>query len=201
MRKKSNKKQEILKTSRKLIREMGYEAFRLDDLLETLQLSKGGFYHHFKSIDSLLSALITEDFQREIKLINTICKNDNSKEAILELLSLGPTLKNKGILKHLKSQKDRLLYLNLMDASWYSPFKHELTSLLNKGLQNNSFPNIKPNVVAELFEAINRQSNRCEILGLWDISLKSNYTAMALDLLSTTLGMEKDFLKLKKIEV
>lgn len=48
---------EILDIARKLFFARGYEATSIDDILTEAQLSKGAFYHHFRSKEDLLEAL------------------------------------------------------------------------------------------------------------------------------------------------
>ena len=57
MRKGDEKRQELLNASEKLFCQRGYEATSVQDILNELHLSKGGFYHHFASKEEVLRAL------------------------------------------------------------------------------------------------------------------------------------------------
>lgn len=57
MRKGEEKRQELLNTAERLFCQHGYEATSVQDILDAMKLSKGGFYHHFASKEELLTAL------------------------------------------------------------------------------------------------------------------------------------------------
>lgn len=57
MRKDDNKRHEILCTAEKLFCTKGYEATSVQDILDVLHASKGGFYHHFASKEEVLKIL------------------------------------------------------------------------------------------------------------------------------------------------
>lgn len=192
------KKQLIKDSARVLILKHSYEQFRLDDLLNDLNISKGGFYHYFKSVNQLLLELITEDFEQDILLIKQFNRDNSPKEALIQIFqSLSSKYQSDlGILSSLHSHKNLTLYLQLMEQAWYQPFKLELSSLINKGKQDGSFPPINTLVICELFEAINKHANQCELLSLWDDETASQYTQTALLFLAQELNMQQEIKEL-----
>ena len=50
----SVRKQELLEIAYRLFLQKGYEETSVKDILDALQMSKGGFYHHFGSKEELL---------------------------------------------------------------------------------------------------------------------------------------------------
>lgn len=64
MRKGDEKRQELLDTAEKLFCQKGYEATSVQDILDALHLSKGGFYHHFASKEEVLRALCVRHAER-----------------------------------------------------------------------------------------------------------------------------------------
>ena len=60
MRKGDLRKQEILQTAEKLFCRNGYEQTSVQDILDELHASKGSFYHHFLSKESLLEAMFVK---------------------------------------------------------------------------------------------------------------------------------------------
>ncbi len=60
MKKGEKRRRQILETAETLFYEQGYETTSLEQLLSRLQLSKGGFYHHFESKEALLLAICEE---------------------------------------------------------------------------------------------------------------------------------------------
>lgn len=64
MRKGDEKRQELLDTAERLFCQKGYEATSVQDILDALHLSKGGFYHHFASKEEVLRALCLRHAER-----------------------------------------------------------------------------------------------------------------------------------------
>ena len=59
MRKGEEKRQEILRAAETLFYQKGYDETSVQDILDVLHTSKGSFYHHFESKDSVLETLCT----------------------------------------------------------------------------------------------------------------------------------------------
>lgn len=57
MKKGEERKEEILATARRLFYQRGYEKTSVQDILDEMHLSKGGFYHYFESKLQLLEEL------------------------------------------------------------------------------------------------------------------------------------------------
>ncbi len=57
MKKGDERRSKILETAEKLFYSKGYEETSIQDILDEMKLSKGGFYHHFESKLQLLEAL------------------------------------------------------------------------------------------------------------------------------------------------
>lgn len=63
MKKGDERRSRILETAAKLFYRKGYEATSIQDILDDLKMSKGGFYHHFESKLQLLDALCQGQMQ------------------------------------------------------------------------------------------------------------------------------------------
>lgn len=57
MKKGDLKRSSILETAERLFFEKGYEQTSIQDILDALSMSKGGFYHHFASKEAILSEI------------------------------------------------------------------------------------------------------------------------------------------------
>ncbi len=57
MRKGDQRRADILRIAEELFYAQGYETTTIQDILDILHLSKGGFYHHFESKEQLLEAI------------------------------------------------------------------------------------------------------------------------------------------------
>ena len=64
MRKGESKRQEMLNAAEQLFLSKGYEATSVQDILDALHASKGGFYHHFASKEDVLRVLCSQHAER-----------------------------------------------------------------------------------------------------------------------------------------
>jgi AcrR family transcriptional regulator len=63
------RRNEILDAAQRLIYTKGYEQMTIQDILDTLQISKGAFYHYFDSKQALLEALVERIGEEAIRLL------------------------------------------------------------------------------------------------------------------------------------
>lgn len=73
----SNKRKEIINAAIGMIMKVGYKKFSLNQLLKTLEMSKGAFFHYFKSKEELLDSVITYASQGIIEKIRLIGKDQD----------------------------------------------------------------------------------------------------------------------------
>lgn len=76
-----NKKKELLALAEKLFLEKGYEQTSIDDILKESGISKGGFYHYFKSKDEILSESISSIIEESVKYLHPVV-NDEKLNAL-----------------------------------------------------------------------------------------------------------------------
>ncbi|MGI6174217.1 MAG: TetR/AcrR family transcriptional regulator [Christensenellales bacterium] len=60
MRKGDLRKQQIMATAEKMFLQLGFERCAVQDIIDALRISKGGFYHHFETKYALLEAICRE---------------------------------------------------------------------------------------------------------------------------------------------
>ncbi len=65
----------IVDASIKLFIEKGYEQTTIQDILDTLNLSKGGLYHHFKSKEEILEAVKQKRAQYATDMLRDLIEN------------------------------------------------------------------------------------------------------------------------------
>lgn len=70
MKKGDLRKQEILKTAETLFCKNGYEKTSVQDILDILHASKGSFYHHFISKESLLEAMFEKRAEQALNAVS-----------------------------------------------------------------------------------------------------------------------------------
>ncbi len=66
------RRNEILDSAQKLIYSKGYEAMTIQDILDDLNISKGAFYHYFRSKHALLEGLTARSIENASALVNPI---------------------------------------------------------------------------------------------------------------------------------
>lgn len=89
MKKGDDRRRKILETAQRLFYERGYEQTSVQDILDEMELSKGGFYHHFESKIQLLEAICVkraEDTQE--KMQEVIAAQSGAVERLNALLSM-----------------------------------------------------------------------------------------------------------------
>ena len=83
------RRQQILTEAEKLFCQKGYEETSVQDLLDQLKLSKGGFYHHFESKQELLEELCRQGEERAVEKAKAAIEKsgDNFSAALEGILS------------------------------------------------------------------------------------------------------------------
>ena len=95
MKKGDDQRQRIIEAAARLFDQRGYERTSVQDILNELNLSKGGFYHHFDAKLSLLTAICdqrTAQAQRAMVDAVTACRGNALQK--LNLLFAGAGLLN-----------------------------------------------------------------------------------------------------------
>ncbi len=80
-----DRRNEILDSAQKLIYSKGYEAMTIQDILDDLNISKGAFYHYFRSKHALLEGLTSRSIENASAMVNPIL--DDTSLGSLEKLT------------------------------------------------------------------------------------------------------------------
>lgn len=81
--------EKILETSARLFIEQGYEQTSIQDIQDALHLSRGGLYHHFKSKEEILEAVMQKRSQYIANMLHDVIQNtkaENAKERLKKIL-------------------------------------------------------------------------------------------------------------------
>lgn len=89
MRKGDEKRQEMLTVAERLFCLKGYEATSVQDILNVLHVSKGGFYHHFVSKEALLYTLFYQRAAKALQRTEELLANETDIMRRLNLLMYG----------------------------------------------------------------------------------------------------------------
>ena len=73
--------EKIVVTAARLFVEKGYEQTSVQDILDATGLSKGGLYHHFKSKEQILDAVMQRRIQYVNKRFQELIRNTPGKNA------------------------------------------------------------------------------------------------------------------------
>ena len=89
MKKGDIKKQEILNTAELLFCRKGYEQTSIQDILDCLHTSKGSFYHHYVSKESVLEGICLKRAEQIYKTVSDLLNPDEDVISNLNLLLSG----------------------------------------------------------------------------------------------------------------
>lgn len=81
--------EQILLVSTELFREKGYEKTSIQDIISALGMSKGAIYHHFKSKEEILFAVMEQQFSYAEQMLNELIHKTqaaNAKEKLVKIL-------------------------------------------------------------------------------------------------------------------
>jgi len=125
------KRKEILGAAQRLIYTKGYEQMSIQDLLNELKISKGAFYHYFKSKNDLLEALIDQITEEAEPIIAPIA-NDPNLPALEKLHRFFDTAA--------RWKTARKEYLLLLMEGWYV----DENALMREKAQNRMIEHFSP---------------------------------------------------------
>ncbi len=84
-----NLREKILKSSRKILLESGYDSLNMRDQAQRCGIAVGTLYNYFPSKEMLAASVILEDWQKELHTMQTGCEEAGSMRAGLEILYRG----------------------------------------------------------------------------------------------------------------
>lgn len=99
-------RQALLDTAMELFCERGYDSTSIHAVIEKVGVSKGAFYHYFKSKGDILQAVVQQYIEKEIHITHEIAANNhlNAIEKVSELINT--VLGHKTL--NLKERQERL---------------------------------------------------------------------------------------------
>lgn len=132
---------EILDAAQALFNQKGYNETSVESIIQSLNLSKGAFYHHFKSKAAVLDALVERMMNQLVEVYQLIINDKN----------LAPLEKLKQFFRG--QAKTHLVDPGLMEAV-HVPENRELQEKLNIGAINKIAP-----MLAEIIEQGNESGD------------------------------------------
>lgn len=148
-------KEKIIHASIKLFLEKGYEQTSVQDILDEIPLSKGGLYHHFKSKEEILEAVMQKRVQYVCDAFHEIIQNTHAENAreklrkiLFQLLTDSQTLQYDSILAN--EAKNPHFIVNGLESC----IKQDapiIRRLIEDGVQDGSLQTSQPECCAEVF--------------------------------------------------
>ncbi|WP_106767078.1 TetR/AcrR family transcriptional regulator [Paenibacillus faecalis] len=101
---------QILTVSTRMFTEKGYEKTSIQDIIDELGISKGAIYHHFKSKEDILTAVMKKELGRAENMFIELIRNTHAPTAreklvnILENIIIDPGIQSNSIDQVLSTQ-------------------------------------------------------------------------------------------------
>lgn len=187
------RKQELLEAALRLFDRHGYDAMRVDDILSEVGISKGGFYHHFKSKEAVLREAVHREQVNLLSGLETTSDEVDPVEGLLAVFEKGSVSlgAGEGVLSTLQSFQARTIYLDQLEIELEQHLKPYLQQLIRTGVEHSVFRSVNPEATAEIFFAVNNHGNRQAILKQLDQQTLAQFNATAIGLLGLHLGIEE----------
>lgn len=145
----------ILDVSSKLFIEKGYEQTSIQDILDALNLSKGGLYHHFKSKEEILEIVMQKRAQHVSDMLHNAIQSTNAENTKEKL---------KKILYNLVNDTETRSFDTVMISQINNPrfvvgglqlcMKKDapiICDLIKEGIKDGSLQTTQPDFCAEIF--------------------------------------------------
>lgn len=144
----------IVEASVKLFIEKGYEQTTIQDILNALNLSKGGLYHHFKSKEEILEAVKQKRAQHAADMLHDLIQNteaENAKEKLKKILcKLGSSTETQTFDTILSQENDPHFVMGALQnaVNQDAPI---IAKLIEDGVKDGSLQTTQPGLCAEVF--------------------------------------------------
>jgi AcrR family transcriptional regulator len=192
------KKRELVEIAERLFLEKGYAQTSVDDILAASALSKGGFYHYFKSKEEVLSESLNYLVEDSLLLLEAIVA-DPTLNAMQKLRRF---LTRKALFQ--KSKIDYAKYLGMLMKSdfmlykvyvslaqkFLDPFARIVEQGTREGLFDVAFPRETADILIRIMVSVPQSALYGEFVQ--DESTYRNYSVAVRTVIARTLGVEVD---------
>ncbi|WP_312495189.1 TetR/AcrR family transcriptional regulator [Anaerosporobacter sp.] len=145
----------IVEASIKLFIEKGYEQTTIQDILDALNLSKGGLYHHFKSKEEILEAVKQKRAQYAADMLHDLIDNTkaaNAKEKLKKILyQWGASTQTHSFDTILSSQSNNPHFVLGALQNAVNQDAPIISKLIEEGVKDGSIQTAEPALCAEIF--------------------------------------------------
>ncbi len=188
------RRQEIISAALELFQRDGFDSVRVDDILQRVGLSKGGFYHHFKSREDILRQIVVEETVDTVSNMERSLVLDDPVTALTQLFLNGSTSLGAevGVLATLNSFASKSIYLDELERQLSQYLKPYIVRLIEQGVTIGVFRSVDSAATAEIVIAVNDHGNRGAVLGSLGEKQLAAYNFTAIEALARHLGIENE---------
>ena len=145
MKKGMIRREQIIETAERLFYTRGYERTAVQDILDELSLSKGGFYHHFESKLQVLEAVCARQGERDREAMERSVR-ENAGNAAAQLNTLFDCC---GLWR-----PERMGFIGLMIRVAYRGGSYQLREAVRRNMMEAALPLVNGIVAAGLEEKV-----------------------------------------------
>jgi AcrR family transcriptional regulator len=146
------RKTEIMDKALELFTEKGYDNTSINEIVNSLSIAKGTFYHYFTSKEEILGELLKRRLDEYIVPLITIYNSNldpNSKlEAILKAMFLGTN--NSLVFKNTESDSSNLRLNNALEEEFFNRCYPIILGVIKEGIEQKSLEVDFPEEVVEV---------------------------------------------------
>ena len=144
----------IIESAIKLFSNQGYNKASVDDICEDAGISKGAFYHHYKSKQELFLALL-DVWLKNIDHAIEVSKDKTAPETFMQMTEAFPYIfetAGDGLPMFLEFWLQASRDKKIWDASIapYRRYHKYFTSLIKKGVEEGSFVEVDPELASRM---------------------------------------------------
>lgn len=144
----------IVDASVKLFIEKGYDQTTIQDILDALNLSKGGLYHHFKSKEEILEAVKQKRAQYAADMLHDFIQNTeakNAKEKLQKILCKLGTSTETHMFDTVLSQANNPHFVIGALQNAVNQDAPVIAGIIEDGVKDGSLQTSQPDLCAEIF--------------------------------------------------
>ncbi len=192
-----NKKKELLAVAEMLFLDKGYELTSIDDILKQSGISKGGFYHYFKSKDEVLSESINSLIDEVLAILQKVV--DDEKLGALDKFKLFLTEKSKfqsskkeyakllGAL--MQTDVAQFIYYVTISRKMVPPLAQIIRQGKCEGIFDVEFPEETADILTRIISSVVQSATYFEYLN--DAEKHKRYVSSVETVISRTLGLKE----------
>lgn len=157
----AERRNEILDVAQELFYSKGFEQTSIQDIINTVGIAKGTFYHYFSSKNQLLDELVERMLEQTMQMVEPIVEDENL-DALQKFHLFFGTIENwklenkpffKGLLQVFYHDDNAVLRQKLKTAS-ITATSQPLNKIIQQGVDESIFETCYPNDIGEIIIVI-----------------------------------------------